>query len=179
MSGTTLRLNDLESCAGYQSLRSAILADVRSGWSEEERMKKLHFAVDRAAHYAEKTGLSASEILDAWESRRNYWYVNYYQDANQPLIAAEKVRVFETPEALGKSVGTSGFRCPNCKGVSRSPYECDSGLPTDSLPVCNWKVYGLFRDLGHGVHVFVKSELRGELIFFPVAWEADASQSEH
>lgn len=42
-----------------------------------------HKAVERACHYAEKTGLSASDILDAWERGRDYWYMNFYQDGNQ------------------------------------------------------------------------------------------------
>lgn len=49
-----------------------------------------------------------------------------------------------------------------CNGISVSPYECSP---------CDWKVYGLFRDLGKGVYVFVKEHVRGELLFMPLAWE--------
>jgi hypothetical protein len=141
-------------------------------------MKTLLFAVNRAFHYEEKTGIPAGEILTAWESRRDHWYMNYYQEANQPLIDGESSRVFETTDDLVEAIGKDGFRCPNCKGVSRSPYECDSGVKLPLLnsggkpATCNWKVYGLFRALGKGVYVFVKSELKGENIFKPVAWEA-------
>jgi len=36
---------------------------------------------------------------------------------------------------------------------------------------CDWKVYGLFKDLGKGVYIFVKEKMRGETIFKPIAWE--------
>ena len=143
---------------------------------EAERMQKLQFAVERAQHYEDKTGVPAGELLTAWENERNYWYVNFYQDCNQPLINANSVRVFDTPADLLAAIGTQGFRCPRCRGVSRSPYECNSGvkLSTNGEEIeCDWKAYGLFRTLGKGVYVFVKSALRGEQIFMPVAWEGE------
>lgn len=41
----------------------------------------------------------------------------------------------------------------------------------DKNRVCDWKVYGLFKDLGKGVFVYCKNEIRGERIFMPVEWE--------
>ncbi len=174
----------VEECEGYKSLREKILGDTTSGRTEQERLKKLDFAVDRAKHYEEKTGIPAGEILTAWETRRSQWYMNYYQDANQPKIEGDSVRVFETKDELIESIGKDGFRCPHCNGVTRNPYECDSRV---NLPLlnsggkalaCNWRVYGLFGSLGKGVYVFVKAELTGENIFKPVAWES-GSDIEH
>lgn len=170
----------IEECEGYVHLKAAILADAKSGRSEAERMKVLQFAVDRAKHYEEKTGVSAADILSAWEKARDYWYMNYYQDANQPLIEGESVRVFETTDELIAAIGKNGFRCPHCNCVTRSPYKCDSGVKLPLIDskgkaeVCNWKVYGLFGSMGKGVYVFVKIELKGENIFKPVAWEQSA-----
>lgn len=166
----------IEKSEGYKSLRAAIEGDCRSGWPDSDRMAKLTFACDRAKHYEEKTGVPAGDILTAWEGRRNYWYMNYYQDANQPLITGDSVRVFETKEDARAAIGKGGFRCPRCKGVSANPYECNSGVKLilrdgNKPEKCNWKVYGLFGALGKGVTVFVKSELRGWEIFMPVAWE--------
>lgn len=169
----------IENCEGYQKLRADILGDTNSGRTEEERLKVLEFAVERAKHYEEKTGVSASEMLTAWESRRKYWYMNYYQNANQPLID-ESVRVFDNTEQMLEAIGQTGFRCPNCEGVSRNPYTCKSGVKVPLLnsggkpETCDWKVYGLFGSLGKGVYVFVKSELKGENIFMPIAWEQPA-----
>lgn len=171
----------IEQSEGYRKLRAAILADTKNLRSEAERMRKLTFAVDRAKHYADKTGIDASEILTAWESRRDYWYMNYYQDANQPEITGDSVRVFETVDDATAAIGKAGYRCPYCKAVSSDPYECNSGVEVKrtedgkQLKVCNWKVYGLFGHLGKGVSLFIKDQLRIATIFMPVAWEA-ASQ---
>lgn len=170
----------IEKSEGYQKLRAAILGDTKSGWSEKDRLEKLEFAVERAKHYEEKTGIPAGEMLTAWENARRYWYMNYYQNSNQPLIEGDTVRVFDTTEQMLESIGKDGFRCPNCNGVTTDPYECKSGLKVpllnsgEKLETCNWKVYGLFRSLGKGVYVFVKSELKGEHIFMPIAWEEAA-----
>lgn len=163
-------------CEAYKTLAQQVKKDEDAG-NGDRCSQKLAWIVERAEHYAEKTGLTPEAVLSAWESRRTYWYMNYYQDANQPLIESESVRVFETPLELMDSIGKEGFRCPHCNGISKSPYACDSGLKvklmSEGAPVgiCNWKVYGLFGHMGKGVYVFVKSELQGEAIFNPIAWE--------
>lgn len=158
---------------GYQSLYKAIMADAAGGRSLKERMAKLDFAVERAEHYAAMTGVSAEALLTAWEERRDYWYVNYYQEANQPRLDGNQVRVFDNTNSLIKSIGTAGFRCPHCQGVSKSPYVCDSGEVINGK-VCDWKSYGLFGTLGKGFYVFAKYELRGEHIFMPINWEQES-----
>lgn len=128
---------------------------------------KFKWVIDRAKHYEEKTCIPWEQILDSWESRRNYWYMNYYQECNQPEIKSDRVRVFDTLEDLKASIGDKGFRCPSCGKISKSPYECTS-------EGCDWKVYGLFKDLGKSVFVFVKEKIAGETIFMPIAWEAES-----
>ena len=54
------------------------------------------WAVDRAKHYSEKLGIPWEEILNSWESERNYWYMNYYQECRQPRIEGERVQSFMT-----------------------------------------------------------------------------------
>jgi hypothetical protein len=179
----------IEDSKGYKKLLESVMKDVRGGQNcfsaagcnfngrskcSHRYCDKLKWALDRANHYAEKTGLEAAEILNAWEGVRLYWYMNYYQDANQPLLTADHVRVFETQRALLESVGKEGFRCPVCRGISKNPYKCDTGLEMSKGKICDWKVYGLFRDLGKGVFVFVKDKMHGELLFMPVAWEQKA-----
>lgn len=131
----------------------------------------LKWAVDRAKHYSEKLGIPWEEILNSWESERNYWYMNYYQECRQPRIEGERVRVFDTVEDMMASIGKSGFRCPCCSGISSSPYECDTGIVRSDGTVCDWKVYGLFGGLGKDVFVYCKDKVRGEHMFMPVAWE--------
>lgn len=42
--------------------------------------------------------------------------------------------------------------------------------------ICDWNVGGLFGDLGKGVYVFVKYQVRGEKIFMPLAWEEQGTE---
>jgi hypothetical protein len=123
---------------------------------------KFKRVIDRAKAYGEVTGLNWEDILDSWEDDRNYWYMNYYQDCNQPEIKCGNVKVFDTMEDFKKAIGEMLFRCPSCGKITMNPYECK---------VCGWKVYGLFGDMGKGVFVYVKERLKGENIFMPISWE--------
>lgn len=158
---------------GRESLRKAVQFDIdkkRTFSTEAQLWEKYDWVIKRAEHYAEKTGLHPDEILNAWEEQRDYWYQNYYQEANQPEITADTVRVFENVEELLNSIGDQGFRCPSCEGVSKKPYSCSSGVEINGK-VCDWKAYGLFGTLGKGITVFVKDKVRIETIFMPIAWE--------
>lgn len=163
-------------CEGYHKLLAAVEQDEARGDKWHNYRGKLAWAIERAKHYAEKTGLTPESILDAWEAKRNYWYMNYYQDSSQPEIQGDKVRIFETVSEMLESIGENGFRCPACEGVSKSPYKCTTGIKKDGKP-CDWKVYGLFGHLGKGVSVFVKEKVAGESIFMPVAWESSSPEN--
>ena len=131
-----------------------------------EYCEKYKWAVDRAKHYEEKLGISWKEILKSWEDDRTYWFMNYYQDAEQPLIDSDNVFVFETVEELREKCGQQ-FICPCCKGISTDPYECNSGKKIGKKKICDWKSYGLFQhDL---VFCYVKSMKKGTKIFMPVS----------
>ncbi len=135
---------------------------------------KFKWAVDRARHYEEKLGIPWKEILKSWEDDRSYWFLNYYQDANQPLIDSDNVFVFETVDELRKKCGKE-FICPNCKGISTDPYECNSGKKIGKK-VCDWKAYGFFQfDLAF---CYVKSERKGTKIFMPVSLSKHRKESE-
>lgn len=112
----------------------------------------------------EAIGLDWEKILDGWETDRTYWYMNYYQDCNQPEIKSGNVRVFDTTQELKEAIGKMRFRCPACGKETPDPYECKA---------CGWKVYGFLGDMGKGVFVYVKEKLKGETIFMPISWEAD------
>ena len=158
--------------------REKLLADVKrdiekkgSLRSEKELMEHFEWVTARAEHYAEKTGLTADQVLDAWEENRNYWYLNYYQEANQPKIEGDKVHVFDTVDDFRASVTDQGFRCPSCKGVSKDPQECTSGIVRKDGKTCDWKSYGLFGAMGEGATIFLKDAVRVVEIFNPIAWE--------
>lgn len=164
-------------CDGYRKLLAAVEHDETKSPRFHDYRGKLNWIVNRAKHYAEKTGLPPEAILDAWDANRNYWYMNYYQDANQPKIDAARVRVFQTVDEIMAAIGEPRFRCPHCKGVSTEPSQCNSGLEVDLIDgkrgTCNWKAWGLFGDLGKGVHLFCVEKMGSQLIFMPIAWEQE------
>ncbi|WP_310619652.1 hypothetical protein [Flexibacterium corallicola] len=162
-------------CDGYRSLRASVDHDLDRNFRSHNYEGKFQWVIDRAKHYADALDMEPADILDAWETSRDYWYMNYYQECNQPKIEADSVRVFETIEELKASIGPPRFRCPSCEGVSSSAYTCDSGIKRDGKP-CNWKVYGLFGALGKGTFVYVKEKLSGQTIFMPVAWESTSAE---
>lgn len=67
---------------------------------------KFKWVIDRAKHYGEKLGTPWEDILDSWESDRDYWYMNYYQECNQPTMTeAEKlIEIYQQLEDAGLMV---------------------------------------------------------------------------
>lgn len=143
-----------------------------SGATGEQRAKDLEkYLRGKLEEYSNALGISQKEILAAWEQDRTYSAINYYQEANQPSIKSDKVRVFDTAEELLQAIGENEFRCPSCSGISTNPYSCNSGKEMAKGKTCDWKVYGLFGDLGKGVFIYIKDKLKGETIFLPISWE--------
>jgi hypothetical protein len=167
-------LRDITNCEGYKKLLADVQKDEMKAPGFHDYRGKLVWVIERAQKYAEVTGLKTVDILNTWEKHRRYWYMNYYQESNQPLPTSERVRILKTRQELLDAIGEAGFRCPACGGRSTSPYECDSGKEMEPGKICDWKVYGLLKDLGKGVYVFVKDQFYGETIFMPIAWEAAA-----
>lgn len=146
--------------------------DSWDGETGEQRAADLEYYLrNKLEEYSNALGIPQEELLKSWETDRDYSAINYYQEANQPSIKADKVRVFETVEEFIQKVGKPEFRCPSCNGISTSPYSCNSGEEMSPGKTCDWKVYGLFGDMGKGIHIYVKDQLKGETIFMPVSWE--------
>lgn len=175
---------------GYEKLKQAVMRDCRehnacdcfneNGCDKENQSigkygddgykhcfhaycDKFKWVIERARHYGEKLNIPWEEILDSWEEDRDYWYMNYYQESNQPLIDSDSVYVFESAEEMRSKVGNE-FICPCCKGISTNPYECNSGKKTNGK-ICDWKSYGFFQfDLAF---IYCKKERKSEKIFKP------------
>lgn len=130
---------------------------------ECEYCNKFKWVVDRAKQYAEKTGISYTQIIEGWERDRAYWFLSYYQDCNQPEIKNGRVRIFETVQDFYSSLEDKGFRCPSCGVETKAPHKCS----------CGWCSYGLFGTMGKGITVFIKENMAMSEIFMPVAWESD------
>jgi len=185
--------HELSNAPGYKKLKAAVMWDIakdvqsekRHGFSirrgfklivnssENEYSSKFKWIIDRAKHYSHVTGVPIVEILNAWENHRNCWYMNYYQDSQQPkLKKGSNIFIFDTVEEINKLVD-KGFRCPACGGISKHPNMCDAGTKVDfsKSGICDWKSFGLFGTLGKGAFIFVKEEARGMNVFMPVALE--------
>jgi len=79
---------------------------------------KYKWVIDRAKHYAEKTGKTFEEILTIWETDRTYWYMNYYQGCKQVLIQGDNVIMYnDWVKKLNERFGDKEnwtFVCPAC-----------------------------------------------------------------
>lgn len=152
----------------------------RDSWSGEEGEKRAEILEEylraKLGEYSKALDVPESEILKAWESKRDYIAINYYQECNQPSIDKASTRILDSVQDFLDSVGDKGFRCPHCNEKSNNPYTCDSGENVNGKQ-CDWTAFGLFGCLGKGTHIFIKDKLRGETLFMPIAWEEALQES--
>ena len=124
-----------------------------------EYCDKFAWIVKRAEYYAEKTGQTAEDVLKGWEANRRYWYMNYYQECNQPDLG-DNCRVYEDAQDCADAIRGQRFECPHCKKMVDDPQECKE---------CGWKSYGLFSSR---YKVYLKKEGAVIPIFRPGNWNA-------
>jgi len=75
----------LATTPGYMSLKEAYITDVRKkNRTKAESIRKFQWVINRAKHYASHTGKTIEVILNEWEEKRTYWWLNYYQNCAQP-----------------------------------------------------------------------------------------------
>ena len=168
---------DTENGPGLKKLKESAEDDLKRGNYHAGPLEKIDWIIERAKHYQLKTGKPYQEIIDIWVSKKSYWYINYFQEANQPLITVEDVYLFENIEAAKESFKELGFRCPRCGGISKSPTECDTNIVVDKK-TCDWKSYGLFGTLGKGVTIIFKDTISIANIFKPVAYEKEGESND-
>lgn len=155
---------------GYESLKAdyEYWAEREPG-REKEWKEKFDWTVERAQQYADKLGVTREEVLAAWEQDRDYWYVNYYQDCNQPDLTGRNVVTLEQWEAEGERLYGKNrlewrFKCPTCghvqtpqefKAAGIDPHEayqnCASRHGLGGKETCKWTVGGLLRRGGRYV----------------------------
>jgi hypothetical protein len=146
-----------------------IIEQARQTWAGSEgdkRAEKVKVILDtRLENYSKVTGFTKDEILQAFEKRRGVNTVNFYQENNLPLLDKGKVHVFQTIKEFQTKFPSHKSICPSCGKESTDFYEC-------SQPDCDWKVYGLLRDLGKGIRIIIKDKFLEhpvpELIFTPI-----------
>lgn len=113
--------------------------------------------------YAKLFDLNPLDILKGLESQREMSISGYYSESRFP-IKKEHIVIFEDEKDLRKRADPKkGFRCPHCKGISKHPYQCNSGIKLVLInsegkkEICNWKSFGLFGTLGKGMTFTLKS----------------------
>lgn len=152
---------------------NAVLCEVYNGWPGQTGLQRVQNVVDlledRIPQYARIAGKSHAAMLKLFCEKRNVNYTNYFQDENFPDISA--VLVFKNLEEFRERFPSGIYLCPYCKGSSKSPYRCDSGIKV-SGKICNWKVYGLLGGLGNEVKLLFLDRMdeipRPESIFRPI-----------
>ena len=88
---------------GYKSLKKAYIRDVHKAGQtrakghrpmrdKEEFLKLFQWVIGRAQHYAIRQSRTVEDVLNEWESERNYRWLNYYQECNQPKLPSGKPR---------------------------------------------------------------------------------------
>lgn len=144
---------------GIDSLKESVLKDCEN----VEDSDKYKWIINRAKHYAEKTGRTYKEILEIWEKDRSYWYMNYYGDFSQPLIRGDNVIMYddwvkELTSRFGKNPKKWAFECPSCKNVQTIQDFIDFGIEEPETKVfmscigrwvkgkaCDWTLGGLLQ----------------------------------
>ncbi|MCK9429331.1 MAG: hypothetical protein M0R17_04955 [Candidatus Omnitrophica bacterium] len=140
-------------------------------YEQKESLKLIKFVNGLISHYSHHTGIDKNIILDALESNRTYWSLNYYQRANFPRI--DNIAIFETLEDFKLKFPSGKFVCPLCGGHSTNPYECNTKLKAKTNSgICDWKSYGLFGCIGKGYTFTIKTEFiktfKTNTIFKPI-----------
>ena len=127
--------------------------------------------------YSSVLGISQSDLLAAFESRRDYSAINYYQAANFPDLSG--VVLLENLAEFKQRYPSHKYRCPSCGGESTNPYECNTGLSVGKgkkAITCDWKAYGLFGTVGKGMRVAFRDGFlehgKIEEIFMPIEVES-------
>ncbi|MFK5950951.1 MAG: VVA0879 family protein [Methylococcales bacterium] len=120
---------------GIESLKKAVITDCKkgqdcfneNGCNQKETVKCLHkycdkykWVIDRAKHYAEFCNASYLDIMHEWESARSYWYMNFYQDPNQPEFTGDMEVIHfdawasQLKSRFGEDRDNWSFKCPAC-----------------------------------------------------------------
>ena len=87
---------------GYKSLKAAYVNDVQtsSSRSKTELLKHFYWVINRAKHYAYIHQCPLEVILSRWEQERSYWWLNYYQDTNQPKYCSTSKQYKKTKSKI-------------------------------------------------------------------------------
>ncbi len=137
---------------GMASLQAAYQADLQAGNQSQEVLDtKLKWVLERADQYAKACNTTREKILEAWETKRTYWWVNFYQGCNQPNLEEHgttpvvmvKDWLKEAQERFGKEPLDWKFACPCCGHVQSLREFNEAGLNPHKAYTCCASRFGL------------------------------------
>ncbi len=86
----------LATTKGYKSLKATYIKAVQNAVKQKrpmrdkkEYLKQFNWIINRAKHHAYTHNIPIETILDIWESKRDYGWLNYYQDNRQPKFTSK------------------------------------------------------------------------------------------
>ncbi len=136
-----------------------IVLEVYNGWpgktGESRVLDCLKFIEKRIPQYAKLMNMSNSLTLEVIANRRRVNYTNWFQNGYIPDLS--DVMVFETVQDFKNRFPSGQSICPACESISTDFSVCNSGKKIKGK-VCDWKVYGLFGDMGKGIRVIIKDK---------------------
>ena len=142
-----------------------ILLEIYNGWpgkTGEERVDSCVNVINkRIPQYANAMGKTQLETLTIYAKSRKCNYANWFQDHYLPDLS--DVVIVDTVDDFKKKYPSGKYICPCCNAITTDYQECNSGAIVNKTKkskgsVCDWKVYGLFGDLGKGIKVIVKDK---------------------
>lgn len=173
----TVQKKELDERAIIQKIEDECLS---SGFDVTTVRIMVNFIDHMLEQYSEKLAVPPSEIIQALESIRSYSAPNFYQEANLPDL--DGVTIYETLTDFRNAIPSKKFRCPSCKGVSNSPYDCDAIKATKEHPegvICGWKSYGLFRTMNKGAQILILSDFLTKPVVHEIFMPLDIEESEN
>lgn len=132
-----------------------IAVEIYNGWAgrtgRERIIEKAKFIASILPEYSKMYSKNYVETLEIIAEARNVNYTNWFQNGNIPQV--KDVLVYKNVEDFKAKHPEGKFICPKCEGESTNAYTCD-------CKGCDWKVYGLFGDLGKGVNIFLSDNIK-------------------
>ena len=88
---------------GYLSMKAAVADEAKrvAKWGrkpDERYAESFRFAISRGTHYAIKRGVTLDVILNQWEEKRSYCFLNYYSNHNFPKLSRKVLK----PHSISK-----------------------------------------------------------------------------
>jgi len=97
----------------YISMKACVAEEAKrcAKWKQKpdsRYQEAFNFAMNRAKHYAHHLNKTFIEVLEIWEAKRTYNFMNYYSDHNLPKFHSNRKENWGLRRNL-KSIKSDGF----------------------------------------------------------------------